>query len=260
MTRRERLERKAERRREWAAKAETRSNAAFDSARRVADGIPLGQPILVGHHSEKHHRRDISRIDSGMRRGCEEADKAKDHVSKAGGIEHQLERSIFSDDVDALEQLHARIEELEQARAWHTAVNRAFRKAPGVDAAAKLTELVVSKVLTQEQAMGIAKSMSYSWDKANPFPAYVNANLGNRIRADRERIKAIQARAQRTAEAEAAGGVSITKHGTAGEWAAITFAEKPARAIIDALKAAGFHWSGGSWHGPADKIPEGVTE
>ena len=25
--------------------------------------IPLGQPILVGHHSEKRHRRDLKRID-----------------------------------------------------------------------------------------------------------------------------------------------------------------------------------------------------
>lgn len=35
---------------------------------RLADGIPLGQPILVGHHSERHARRDAERIDRGMRR------------------------------------------------------------------------------------------------------------------------------------------------------------------------------------------------
>ena len=32
----------------------------------VADGIPLGQPILVGHHSERHAPRDAERIESGM--------------------------------------------------------------------------------------------------------------------------------------------------------------------------------------------------
>lgn len=34
----------------------------------IAEGIPFGQPILVGHHSEKHARRDAARIDAGMRK------------------------------------------------------------------------------------------------------------------------------------------------------------------------------------------------
>ena len=34
----------------------------------IADGIPLGQPILVGHHSERHARRDADKIENGMRR------------------------------------------------------------------------------------------------------------------------------------------------------------------------------------------------
>ncbi|KKK65223.1 hypothetical protein LCGC14_2976340, partial [marine sediment metagenome] len=45
-THRERLERKAERRREWASKADGRAERRFDAARRLADMIPLGQPIL----------------------------------------------------------------------------------------------------------------------------------------------------------------------------------------------------------------------
>lgn len=34
----------------------------------IADNIPLGQPILVGHHSEKHARRDAEKIENGMRK------------------------------------------------------------------------------------------------------------------------------------------------------------------------------------------------
>jgi len=34
----------------------------------IAEHIPFGQPILVGHHSEKHARRDAQRIDDGMRK------------------------------------------------------------------------------------------------------------------------------------------------------------------------------------------------
>jgi phospholipid N-methyltransferase len=34
----------------------------------IADNIPLGQPILVGHHSERHARKDAERIENGMRK------------------------------------------------------------------------------------------------------------------------------------------------------------------------------------------------
>jgi hypothetical protein len=43
-----------------------------DAARRavdsIADNIPFGQPILVGHHSERRARKDAERIENGMRR------------------------------------------------------------------------------------------------------------------------------------------------------------------------------------------------
>jgi len=34
----------------------------------IADGIPFGQPILVGHHSERRARKDAERIETGMRK------------------------------------------------------------------------------------------------------------------------------------------------------------------------------------------------
>lgn len=37
----------------------------------IADNIPFGQPILVGHHSEKHARADAKRIENGMRRAVD---------------------------------------------------------------------------------------------------------------------------------------------------------------------------------------------
>ena len=55
---RERRLAKAERLREWAEKRQAKSAAAFKGVHTIADGIPFGQPILVGHHSERHARRD----------------------------------------------------------------------------------------------------------------------------------------------------------------------------------------------------------
>jgi phospholipid N-methyltransferase len=37
----------------------------------IAENIPLGQPILIGHHSEKHARRDAEKIENGMRRAVQ---------------------------------------------------------------------------------------------------------------------------------------------------------------------------------------------
>lgn len=80
-------------------------------------------------------------------------------------------------------------------------------------------------------------------------------NLGARIRADRERIEQIKARNARTEEAKAAGGVVIEGN----DWVRVTFADKPARAILDSLKAAGFRWGGGSWIGERAKLPAEVA-
>ena len=41
---------------------------ASAQVRRIADGIPFGQPILVGHYSEVRARKDAERITNGMRK------------------------------------------------------------------------------------------------------------------------------------------------------------------------------------------------
>ena len=38
----------------------------------------------------------------------------------------------------------------------------------------------------------------------------------------------------------------------------VTFAEKPERAILDALRAAGYQWGGGHWSGKHDALPPEV--
>jgi len=42
------------------------AESAHAAVSRIADGIPLGQPILVGHHSERRARKDAERIQNGM--------------------------------------------------------------------------------------------------------------------------------------------------------------------------------------------------
>lgn len=59
---------RAERFEEYSDKRMQDANRAADSVKQLADGIPLGQPILIGHHSERRARKDAQRIENGMRK------------------------------------------------------------------------------------------------------------------------------------------------------------------------------------------------
>lgn len=51
----------------------------------IADGIPLGQPILVGHHSERHARRDAEKIERGMQRALKAWETSEYWKERAAG-------------------------------------------------------------------------------------------------------------------------------------------------------------------------------
>ena len=53
----ERAQERAERFEEYSDKREAEAHRAKAAVDAIADGIPLGQPILVGHHSERRARR-----------------------------------------------------------------------------------------------------------------------------------------------------------------------------------------------------------
>jgi hypothetical protein len=82
----ERLERaqdRAERYSGRAGRAAAQSDARYRAAMGALDGIEPGQPILVGHHSERRHRRAIARSDNNMRASIEEQGKAEHYAHRA---------------------------------------------------------------------------------------------------------------------------------------------------------------------------------
>jgi Domain of unknown function (DUF3560) len=87
----ERAEERADRFEGYAENASARSDAAYAGVRRIADGIPFGQPILVGHHSEGRARRDQERMHNGMRKSIAEADKADYLAGRAAAAESYRE-------------------------------------------------------------------------------------------------------------------------------------------------------------------------
>jgi hypothetical protein len=239
-----------EKRLEWADKAEDRSTSLSKQSHDMMSIIPMGQPILVGHHSEKRDRNYRDRAWNKMGKSVELGKLADHHRSAADGIERALDNSIFSDDSDAVEELEKRIAEREAERERMKLVNKLYKKGDAEGLKALGLDLEALKVK-------LAAAGSY-WGKAPHLP-YELSNLGGRITADRKRLEAVKARQKRTADAEAApGGVLIKTGGHGNSWAQVTFAEKPEREILNELKAAGFSWSGGSWVGYAEKLPESV--
>ena len=258
MTRRSRLESKLERREEWADKATARSTNRFNAVSRIADQIPFGQPILVGHHSEAHARRDQERIFNGMSKAVEESNLAKHHAQAASGIAHQLKVSIFSDDDNATEALADRITRREAKAERMVEINKAYRKALKAtgDTVKALGQLVNDETITMAEAKLCASNIAADWRSTPmPFADYQMTNLRGNIRRDKERIKEIERQQEQTARAEASGGVTVE----GDDWVRVTFAEKPDYSIIASLKAADFGWRGGSWIGRRDKLPAGIV-
>lgn len=261
MSRRERLEAKLEKRREWAAGREEKSVQSFDKVRQLADQIPLGQPILVGHHSESHARRDVATIHRGMRNGVDHGRMAEHHSERARGIERQLATSIFSDDADAIEALEAKISKLETERDRMKRINAAWRKAgkPNIGDRESWQVFVEGAELAQNEELKIARSQQLECYHPQPFPPYKLTNMGGTIRTAKKRIVEVRRQHEASARAEDAGGVSIVRH-EEHNWCTVTFAEKPEREILTILKRAGFGWGGGSWRGYLSSLPSEVVE
>jgi hypothetical protein len=100
-----------------AMKASERGKAAYNKAHHIGSFIPMGQPILIGHHSERRHRRDLERIDNNMRTFVNESDKAKKLEDKAAdSISHRayLERPGVID--RRIKRLEATLRRLERQK------------------------------------------------------------------------------------------------------------------------------------------------
>lgn len=183
MSYRDRRLARAERLRGWAEKRAARSASSFRSAHEAIAGIPPGQPILVGHHSERHHRRDLERHDSRMRAAFEHQDKAVSMASKADEIERQADNAIYSDDIDAVDRLKEKIAGLEAERERIKVVNRLVRKHGLAGAADQLTEAERTELIK------LSAIQAYYQPEKKGFPPYVLSNLGGNISRLRKRLE-----------------------------------------------------------------------
>lgn len=75
--------RKAERYQERAASAANKSTAYYDKSNRHSEFLSLGEPIKVGHHSERGHRKMIDDAWNNMGKSVEYSEKAAENQERA---------------------------------------------------------------------------------------------------------------------------------------------------------------------------------
>ena len=109
---------RAERRRAWAESAERKSKEYFDKSNKDRDFLSLGEPIKVGHHSERRHRKAIEDAWNNTDKAVTFSDKATEHESKAEYWDKRANTINLSmpESIDFYEH------KLEQAKEFHEGV------------------------------------------------------------------------------------------------------------------------------------------
>ena len=188
----ERLERRRERLEARAARLRREGESRIAGAKRIADVIPMGQPILVGHHSEKRHRRDIDRIHNGFSKGYGALKEADDLDRRAESVGSG---GISSDDPEAVTKLQEQLEQMQGRQVFMKGVNLIMKKAglfngTDLDAAARI-ERVIAQGYERPGAerLLIDALLAGKYNGVIGYPGYALSNGSANIRRIKQRIE-----------------------------------------------------------------------
>lgn len=137
---------------ERAGRNRTAADAAHATADRIFSGYN-GQPILVGHHSERRHRRDLDRADRALRASFEAADVAADQQRRADQIRAHLERGDHPVTIkQRLARNEAELRKLQRALARHPDASDAWRTRLEAESTALTDEIDLDRAVLAELA------------------------------------------------------------------------------------------------------------
>lgn len=237
MTRKERQEARAERYREYAENAAKRATAAFNASNDAVANIPLGQPILVGHHSEKAHRRALERSNDAMMRSVHESEKAAYYARKAEAVENN--DNIYIGDDDAIERLEEKIAKLTTLQEQMKGSNKILRNSK-MSHTEKIDAII---------ALGISEAKATRIVRENlVFPGYSLTNNNAKINAAKKQLEKAKSLAGKEDREYEAGDLTIEECYSENR-VRIYFPGKPDDEMRENLKRNGFRWapSMGCW-------------
>lgn len=188
-----------------ADKTKIASNNAYKQSNKAVSMIPFGQPILVGHHSERTHRNAIKRSDNAMKKSIELSDKAAKYEASLRAMENNY--AIYSDDPEAIVKLKKKALLLEKKREHIKELNKKLRK----------------------QGKPTA-------------PSYMLSNLGQNISSVKKRIEYLNKQSKIKRSSKTVKGIRIIQNPEINR-IQLEFPNKPNEEIRSMLKHWGFRWS-----------------
>lgn len=223
---RERYEKKAEQLR---AEAER----LHEQAHQMAEAIPFGQPILVGHYSEGRDRRYRERIHNTFGKAFATMDKADHYEQKAASVGTG---GISSDDPEAVNKLKEKLESLKRSHEWMKNVNAVIRKGKAPD-----TQIpaLVALGMTEAQAAELLKP---DFCGRIGFAPYSLQNSNANIRRVEQRIRELERAARNVTTERECDGYTYREDADENR-VMFLFDGKPNAAIRAILKSHGFKWS-----------------
>ncbi len=108
-----------------------------------------GQQILVGHHSEKRHRRLIEKANNDIKKSIELSDKSQYYEDKARSAENN--NAIYNDDPEAISKLKDKLERLENERNGIKAREHSTWELTNIGANIRETKLRIKRLEEQEK-------------------------------------------------------------------------------------------------------------
>jgi len=168
----DRAEERAERFEVYQEKRAGEAERAHDAVSQIVKHIPLGQPILIGHHSECRARKDAERIENGMRKAVKLWETSTYWKSRAAG---------------ALS--HAKYKELSRVRARRIKTIEADQRKAQRDKAQAEKRLAFysdpqSREVTRENGNLLIRDMLLSYEyglSVCPVASHTRASLGRPI-------------------------------------------------------------------------------
>lgn len=215
---------------EIAQKLKTQAEALAERSDQLSEHFFGGQPILVGHHSEKKARRVQGMMHHKMRKSFQAKEKAEQYERKAQAVENNT--AISSDDPDVKEKLEGKIKNLTFTQELWKQVNRICRK----------------KDWNKESKIAMIKQLGYDTKEAVEFVTdggvadYRLKNNSANLSATKKRLEKILLNEKIGDYSEEVRGVKLEVNQEFNR-VMILFPVIPPDHVRSDLKRSGFHWS-----------------
>lgn len=147
----ERAKNKAEKIATWRESAIKKSNKAYEDSNKHRDFLSLGEPIKVGHHSERRHRKIIEQANNNMRKSVNFNEKAKSYdsrikywESKAKDINLSMPESLefFEDQLQEAKEHHKFLKDNPDKRAHSYSLTYANKRVKDLESKVKTAHIL----------------------------------------------------------------------------------------------------------------------